>query len=117
MFCRNCGKQLLPNAVACISCGLNPHYGRANCPACGVRTKGEQIICTSCGSSLKSRKGLPTGLYIVVLILSFIMPIVGFIYGGIQIKNAPKGSQKRSQAWHFVIAGAVAVVLYFIGSD
>ncbi len=140
MFCRNCGKELSDKAVACIGCGMNPHDGNAHCPACGVATKDKQIVCTACGSSLKggstdgwptgpyigprraagragrigSTDGWPTGPYIGLLVLSFIIPLVGWIYGGIQIKNAAEGSQRKSQAWHFVIAGIVGAVFNII---
>ena len=114
MFCRNCGKELSDKAVACIGCGMNPHEGNAHCPACGVATKDNQIVCTACGSSLKgsSTDGWSTGPYIGLLVLSFIIPLVGWIYGGIQIKNAAEGSQRKNQAWHFVIAGIVGFVVF-----
>lgn len=116
MFCRNCGKELSDKAVACIGCGMNPKDGVAHCPACGAETKDRQVICTACGISLKggTSDGWSTGAYIGLLVLSFFVPIFGWIYGGIQVKNATPNSKRKSQAWHFVISGIAGGILNII---
>ncbi len=116
MFCRNCGKELSDKAIACIGCGMNPKGGNAHCPSCGAETKEKQIICTACGGSLKGSSSdvWSTGAYIGFIVLSVIIPLFGWIYGGIHMKNAADGSQRKKQAWHFVIAGIVGFVLAVI---
>ena len=116
MFCRNCGKELSDKAVACIGCGMNPRDGATHCPVCGVATKDKQIVCTACGSSLKgsSGDGWDIGPYIGLLVLSFLIPFVGWIYGGIKVKNSTEGSQRKSQAWHFVIAGIFGFIFNIV---
>jgi TM2 domain-containing membrane protein YozV len=52
MFCRTCGKDVNPGAVACIGCGVPPLVGKKFCQACGVKTMPEQVLCTQCGVSL-----------------------------------------------------------------
>lgn len=48
-FCRNCGKEVLEQAVACMSCGLAPTNGNKFCRTCGAETNPEAVICVKCG--------------------------------------------------------------------
>ena len=57
MFCRECGKKVNENAVACTSCGVNPKRASNFCGACGVKTKANQVVCVKCGVSLGSSSG------------------------------------------------------------
>ncbi len=57
MFCRECGKKVNENAVACTSCGVDPKRASNFCGACGVKTKANQIVCIKCGVSLGSSSG------------------------------------------------------------
>jgi TM2 domain-containing membrane protein YozV/RNA polymerase subunit RPABC4/transcription elongation factor Spt4 len=52
MFCRNCGKEVHPQAVACPACGVPPLLESKFCPNCGVATQPNQAMCTSCGTAL-----------------------------------------------------------------
>lgn len=85
MFCSNCGKELSRN----------------------------QTVCHACGTSLDraSTDGWSTGVYVALLVLSFFIPLFGLIYGGLQIKKAAEGSQRKRRAWHFVIAGIVGAII------
>lgn len=118
MFCRSCGKELSDKAVACIGCGMNPKSGIEHCPLCGAATKAQQIICTQCGGSLKGKgssgDGWSTGAYIGLLVLSFVIPLFGWIYGGMQVRQSVEGSKRKKQAWHFVISGIVSAVIGII---
>jgi len=109
MFCRNCGKELSDKAVACIGCGMNPTDGSANCPACGVATKDKQVICTACGGNLQGGAAWPIGQCLGLFLLSLVIPLFGWIYGGIQAYKAPKGSKRRQQALAFVVMGIFGV--------
>jgi len=53
MYCRNCGKEVNKNAVACLNCGLPPMEETNYCQECGTATKEKQIICVKCGCSLE----------------------------------------------------------------
>ena len=59
MFCRNCGKQVHPQAAACLSCGLAPLNGTGFCQNCGAPTQAESLICTKCAVNLafKAKEG------------------------------------------------------------
>ncbi|MBW6454551.1 MAG: NINE protein [Trueperaceae bacterium] len=55
MFCTNCGKEVNPEAVACLHCGLPPRKKNNFCHSCGVPVNDEQIVCVKCGVSLARR--------------------------------------------------------------
>ncbi|MCX7047707.1 MAG: TM2 domain-containing protein [Candidatus Sumerlaeota bacterium] len=52
MFCRNCGKEVHPNAVACPGCGVPPMLEKKFCSNCGAATDPSQVVCIKCGSGL-----------------------------------------------------------------
>ncbi len=53
MFCRNCGKEVLPNTQICLSCGVRKFNGTKYCYNCGAQTIEIQEICIKCGSKLR----------------------------------------------------------------
>ena len=52
MFCRNCGRELDAQAVACTGCGVPPLKGKKFCQNCGQPANEAAEICTSCGVRL-----------------------------------------------------------------
>lgn len=52
MFCRNCGKEVAPQAVICVSCGVPPRNGVNFCFNCGGQTNAVAEFCTKCGVAL-----------------------------------------------------------------
>jgi hypothetical protein len=42
MHCKNCGNQINPNAVACLSCGCDPKKGNKYCNNCGVEINADK---------------------------------------------------------------------------
>jgi TM2 domain-containing membrane protein YozV/RNA polymerase subunit RPABC4/transcription elongation factor Spt4 len=60
MYCRNCGKEVDPQAVACPGCGVPPLLEKKYCHNCGSTTGPTQVICTKCGVAL-ARQTLATG--------------------------------------------------------
>lgn len=55
MFCRNCGKEVNSQAVACPSCGVPPLLAKKFCSNCGVATQDNQAMCTKCGATLAGK--------------------------------------------------------------
>jgi len=53
MFCRNCGKEVAEQAVACMSCGLAPTNGNKFCWNCAAETNAAAIVCVKCGVPTK----------------------------------------------------------------
>lgn len=57
MFCKNCGKEVDANAIACLGCGCAPGNGSKFCPNCGAETQAGQIVCVKCGVALQNAEG------------------------------------------------------------
>lgn len=57
MYCRNCGKEVHPQAVACPSCGVPPRLEKKYCYNCATETRPNQVMCTKCGVSLQADLG------------------------------------------------------------
>jgi hypothetical protein len=115
MFCKNCGAQINPNAVACLSCGCDPRRGNKHCNSCGVETNADQVICIKCGVALK-KQSLSSDDGKTVAIISY-LTLIGFIIAIIQ-----HGSNKtRLGAYHlrqvvgFMVTGVgLAILLWLI---
>jgi TM2 domain-containing membrane protein YozV len=54
MYCRNCGKQISPQAEFCMNCGARPLAATAFCPSCGAATNPQAAICIKCGVNLEN---------------------------------------------------------------
>jgi uncharacterized OB-fold protein len=50
-YCRNCGKPVDVQAIACMSCGRAPSNGNSFCHNCGSTTDPAAILCVKCGVS------------------------------------------------------------------
>ena len=53
MFCKNCGKEVEKNAVACMGCGCDPLKGEKFCRYCGSSLNPGQIVCVKCGRAVR----------------------------------------------------------------
>lgn len=53
MHCRNCGKEVQPQAVVCVSCGSAPLKGTSFCQNCGAETNPNADVCLKCGVRLQ----------------------------------------------------------------
>lgn len=49
MFCKNCGKEVMPNAVICVGCGVKVGDGANYCANCGQQIAPAANVCTNCG--------------------------------------------------------------------
>lgn len=56
MFCRNCGREVLEQAAACLACGLAPTNGNRFCRTCGSSTHPEAIVCVKCGVATRQTR-------------------------------------------------------------
>src|SRR5512140_3523 len=59
MHCRNCGNEVIAQAVVCPSCGLAPNVGKQFCQNCGAQTNPAAEVCIKCGVRLAIP--VPTG--------------------------------------------------------
>lgn len=69
MFCRNCGNEICDDVVVCPKCGV-PVY------------------------SLTKEKKFKNGMAIAGFVCAFIIPLLGWIFGGIGLSNASKNNGK-----------------------
>ena len=90
MYCRNCGNEMVDNAVVCVKCGVAAGQGISYCPQCGVQTPPAATFCTNCGVALQNipmtysqRSKLVAGL-------------LGIFLGGLGIHNFYLGFQSRA---------------------
>ena len=49
MFCKNCGKELTPESVACEQCGFQKGMGNRFCANCGNEYAPGAVVCGRCG--------------------------------------------------------------------
>jgi hypothetical protein len=114
MYCKNCGNQINPNAVACLSCGCDPKRGNKNCHNCGVETNAEQVICVKCGVSLKNQSLSSEGGQTVATIAY--LTLIGFIIALIQHSSNKTrlGAYHLRQVLGFMVTGATLSILVFI---
>lgn len=52
MHCKNCGKEVHPQAIACPACGVPPLIENKYCQNCGTVIQANQTICVKCGVAL-----------------------------------------------------------------
>jgi len=60
MFCKNCGKEVDANAIACLGCGCAPGNGSRFCPNCGAETQAAQVVCIKCGVAVQNAAATAT---------------------------------------------------------
>ena len=86
MHCRTCGKEVLEQAVVCVSCGCPPRIGNKFCQSCAAETLQQQIMCVKCGVSLKGGRNAADGLIVasdppkdpvLMCVLTVLIPGVG----------------------------------------
>ncbi len=80
MFCRNCGKELNENAVACMGCGFAKGTGENYCANCGNEVNSGAAVCTNCGASLKPVAAIGNGEQkskLVAVLLAFFLGGIG----------------------------------------
>ena len=87
-YCDNCGKKLKPEAKFCDSCGATVKQNEKSnnesgisCPNCGTLIPIGSVACTTCGHHIyqKDFKNELIAIYIVTIIISLFIPIIGFI--------------------------------------
>jgi hypothetical protein len=80
MYCRNCGKEVIPGGEYCMNCGARPLTGTAFCPACAGSTTPLSEICVKCGTrlapqtpaaSVNSHKKSKTASILLAIFLGF----------------------------------------------
>ena len=88
MYCKNCAKEISPEATICPSCGVPKKFGVKYCWNCASETDPKAVICVKCGVHLRK---MPRGIgaasdydWPTTMALSLLI-FLGF--GGIQDKS------------------------------
>ena len=137
MFCRNCGKEVNEQAVACLGCGVHPLLENKHCPNCGAPTQANQILCVNCGVGLASTMPEPgtvgnkSGVHYVTsgahralrigVVLSWVFGIISVISSILLQDSLPASLQdwlisdsERDMSAYEVILGSAAIVDYVV---
>jgi TM2 domain-containing membrane protein YozV len=77
MFCRNCGKEVNAQAVACPACGVPPLLENKHCQGCGTATQPNQAMCTQCGVALAFRQSATESKKIAAGVLALLLNGLG----------------------------------------
>ena len=81
MFCKNCGKEINENAVACMGCGFAKGTGDKFCANCGKEVNPGAAFCVNCGAALKAETvNAATGEQkskLVAVLLAFFLGSIG----------------------------------------
>lgn len=98
MFCKNCGKEINVNAVACMNCGFAKGNGNKFCANCGSEINPGAVICVRCGANTApvatATPGAPTAKKTQT---SMILGIIGIVF-----------------AWIFALVGHVTSIIGII---
>ena len=93
-YCKNCGKELMDDAVVCVNCGcqaetIRPistlqNSGTKFCSHCGKELLKEAVICTGCGCSVKESAPVQnvkvSGLAVAAKVFFIISTVVMGLY-------------------------------------
>lgn len=52
MYCKNCGKEIAPEASVCLGCGVKNGEGTRFCQNCGEPLAPNAVVCVKCGCSI-----------------------------------------------------------------
>ena len=92
MFCRYCGKELPDNAVVCTGCGC-----LAN----------EDLIAPQTEAQLQKN-----GMAVAGFVCSFLMPVLGWVFGGIGLSRSKRRNGKgKSLSVAAIVIASVNFVL------
>lgn len=77
MYCKNCGKPMVNEAVVCVSCGVPKGVGANFCWNCAAQCNPMAAVCTNCGVQLDSVGGLSDKSKMVAGLLGIFLGSVG----------------------------------------
>ena len=82
MFCKNCGKEIHPEAAICVACGFKNGTGDNYCAHCGSAIKAGAEVCLSCGFATRPQTQAPENAK-----SKLVAGLLGLFLGGIGIHN------------------------------
>ena len=106
MYCRNCGNEMIQNAVVCVKCGVSKGTGNFYCPHCGKETNPVAAVCLSCGCSLANTNASENAKS------KLVAGLLGIFLGGLGIHDFYLGNTQKAII-HILLATVGALV--FVG--
>ena len=106
MQCQYCGNQIPENATNCPACGAQSPQP----PPMQLNNNGGQI---SIQNQMQQQANdeyaaWSTGTYIGLFVLSAIVPLVGWIYGGMNCKH----QNRKAQAIGMIVISSIMFLIY-----
>ena len=128
MFCRKCGKELTEDMGFCVNCGLAVPVVKPKdepkqdlpkvqyCKNCGKKIDINATICMYCATWVKEEskpqaEKKTNGMAIAGFVCSFIIPLLGWIFGGIGLAKANK---LEGKGMGFSIAALIIATFMFL---
>lgn len=85
------------------------------CMRCGSTILDDAVICPYCGCAQGTQKREETnGMAIAGFVCSFLIPLLGLIFGGIGLKTANKTGNGRGLSIAGIIISIFSMAVYFI---
>ena len=95
MYCRNCGKEMNPNAAVCPNCGFAKNTGTHYCASCGSPLIDGAEFCTGCGTSANPNRVYTGTVQGVNAKSRLAAALLGIFLGSLGIHNFYLGYTKR----------------------
>lgn len=113
-------KNLLTKNLMYITLQLSLIYNREApmfCSSCGKEIVDDAIVCIGCGRSIsktpKQKEKWTTPEMVVMVITTMIIPLIGFIYGGIGLSKKEKQGQGALLLVTAIIVSALQALAFF----
>ncbi len=85
------------------------------CIRCGSTILDEAVICPYCGCAQGTQKREETnGMAIAGFVCSFLIPLLGLIFGGIGLKTANKTGNGRGLSIAAIVISTLSLTVFFI---
>lgn len=85
------------------------------CMRCGSTILDDAVICPHCGCSVETQKREETnGMAIAGFVCSFLIPLLGLIFGAIGLKTANNIGNGRGLSIAAIVISILSMSVYFI---
>lgn len=81
MFCKNCGKEIHPQAAICVACGFRNGDGDRYCAHCGDTVEPGAQVCLHCGFATRPQRAAANAKS------KLVAGLLALFLGGIGIHN------------------------------
>ena len=111
MFCKNCGKEIHPEAALCVACGFRNGDGNKYCAHCGQPVMEGAEVCLSCGFATRPQVVAPPNAK-----SKLVAGLLGLFLGGIGIHNFYLGYTGKGIAQILLSCTGISAIWAFVES-